>query len=598
MSGAAVLITATRGQNFGDIKGLKLAEPYGPPHETQMKSLLEAAKARRLPEGQYLCTDAILQTFAETGQRELIVRAPECVADPVSHGANSAGPLKVQTGDGQFTLEGEGFLWQQTNSTLFVSNHVHTILHQGMLEPGSVRPPADATAKAAQNVEIFSQRFVYSKLAGLGVYTGNVQVYGTNFGLTAEQMTVELPMNERRLQSIVAEQNVVVDYTNVSTLQATAEHAIYDALSGLIHLTGHPTWRADRREGRGDELVMDRSNRIFQANGNAWLKMPAERKGAFGFLSMSNAPAGTATATNQFVEVQSDRYEFRTNTADFWEHVLLKQWAGEELRGKMSCVQMRATFSNSNELQNLVAHTNVVIEGADKRLTGGQAVYTSTNGWLELTQKPTWKAGDRQGKGDRLRMNTQQEEMQALGHAYLRMPAQELGQTMALGGPTTLKKPPLKSAAPQFGEIFSEDYTLTPALSVFRGGVHAKHPQMDWVCDRLTIRSLPGDGKVVFGDKAVSFTLIDDKGQKMEGNGDHIIYTNNVTSTLTNDIIYLRGNPATLEVTNTIISNTNIIYDRVTDTLSAPGGAYKITGTAKASAGTNMFKLPKNKNKP
>ena len=586
-------------QNFGEIKGLKLAEPYGPPHETQIKSLLEAAKARRLPDGQYLCADAVLQTFSETGQRELVVRTPQCLTDPVGHVANSAGPLKVQTADGKFTLEGEGFLWQQTNSSLIVSNRVHTVIQPDLLDPAAAKAPTNAPGAEARGIDIFSHDFEYSKLSGVGVYQGNVQVTGTNFALASEKLTVKLPMNERRLQSLVAEQQVAVDYTNTTPIHATANRAVYDPDTGLVHLTEHPAWHADRREGRGEELVIDRTNQIFQANGNAWLKMPAQQKGTFSFLSDSNsiAPASDRS-TNQFLEVFSDRYEVRTNSARFWEHVLVKQWAGDELRGTMSCVQMRTTFSGTNELQELVAETNVVIEGEDKRMTGGRAVYTGTNGWLDLTQNPAWKAGTREGTGDLIRAQTQHEEMVVRGHAYLRLPADELGQSVVLQATNSVRKPPAKSSPNQFGEINCEEYTLTPALAVFHGKVHAKHPRMDWDCERLTIRTLPADGKVILGDGGVTFTLIDESGHEIHGKGDHVVYTNNVTKALTNDVIYLLGKPATLEMTNnTTISNPYIILDRANGNLSAPGGEYKITIPAKGPD-TNMFRLPKNRTAP
>jgi lipopolysaccharide export system protein LptA len=597
LGGAVFVPPPGQAQDFGEIKGLKLAEPYGAPHETQIKSLLEAAKARRLADGQYLCKEATLQTFTETGQRELVVRAPECVSDPSGHSANSAGPLKVQTADGKFSLEGEGFLWQQTNSSLIISNRVHTVIQPDLLEPSTKSPLTNAPA-TGQGIEIFSQQFEYAKNSGLGIYRDNVQVVGTNFGLASEKLTVELPMTERRLQSLTAEKDVSVDYTNVTGIHATAQRAVYSADTGLIHLTDHPTWRADRREGRGDELVIDRTNRIFQAIGNAWLKMPTEGKSNFGIFSTSNAPpSNPAAATNQFIEILADRYEIRTNAARFWEHVVVKQWAGEELRGKMSCVRMMATFSGSNELQNLVAETNVVIEDQDKRLTGGKAVYASTNAWLELTQNPRWKAGEREGRGELVRVNTQHEEMVVSGHAYLRLPANELGQSMSLEAPNAPRKPAVKSAGTQFGEIFCEDYSLTPALAVFRGGVHAKHPQGDWVCDQLKIRSLPANGRVLFADRGVTFTFINEKGEKLEGRGDHVVYTNNITPAFTNDIMYLRGSPARLVMTNTLIINTNIILDRASGTLSAPGGEYKITGTTKGPD-TNMFKLPKKRTTP
>ena len=36
--------------------------------------------------------------------------------------------LKLQTGDGKYRVEGEGFLWRQSDSFLTISNHVRTVI--------------------------------------------------------------------------------------------------------------------------------------------------------------------------------------------------------------------------------------------------------------------------------------------------------------------------------------------------------------------------------------------------------------------------------------------------------------------------------------
>ena len=143
---------------------------------------------------------------------------------------------------------------------------------------------------------------------------------GTNLASTAGKMTIVLPVAERRLQSLMAEENVIIDYEKI---HATGERAFYSADTGLIQLTGQPTWRIEQRDGSGDELVFDRTNRVFQANGHARLKMPAQSMGASGFLSRARLRFRQLRSppTNQFVEVLCDNYELRTNLAVFREQV-------------------------------------------------------------------------------------------------------------------------------------------------------------------------------------------------------------------------------------------------------------------------------------
>lgn len=54
--------------------------------------------------------------------------APECIYDTFKSAANSPGHLQVWTGDGRFRVEGDGFLWRQSESFLTISNNVRTVI--------------------------------------------------------------------------------------------------------------------------------------------------------------------------------------------------------------------------------------------------------------------------------------------------------------------------------------------------------------------------------------------------------------------------------------------------------------------------------------
>jgi hypothetical protein len=98
-----------------------------PPFETQVKSLLQGSQAE--PRGGLIfIRDAKLKTFRETGDLEMTVIAPRCVFDTAHSTVSSSGHLEVQSGDGRFSLEGEGFLWQKTNNVLIISNSMQTII--------------------------------------------------------------------------------------------------------------------------------------------------------------------------------------------------------------------------------------------------------------------------------------------------------------------------------------------------------------------------------------------------------------------------------------------------------------------------------------
>jgi len=110
------------------VRNFSVPEYFDPPHEAQMKSLMEGAEAEPEPEGRIRITQLKMQTYTEDGAKEMLVTAPRCIFDTGRRTVSSAGPLQVQTADEKLLVKGEGFCWQQTNSDLIISNHVRTTI--------------------------------------------------------------------------------------------------------------------------------------------------------------------------------------------------------------------------------------------------------------------------------------------------------------------------------------------------------------------------------------------------------------------------------------------------------------------------------------
>ena len=127
----ALLAGIARGQQTSGAKGeiVKVQlEAHDPPHEAQVKTLLEGAKADMLPGGRlFLFTEARLSSFSTNGTLEMRAETPRCIFDSVRKTVSSDQRLQVWTADGMFT-EGEGFFLQLTNSNLIISNRVRTTI--------------------------------------------------------------------------------------------------------------------------------------------------------------------------------------------------------------------------------------------------------------------------------------------------------------------------------------------------------------------------------------------------------------------------------------------------------------------------------------
>ena len=221
-------------------------------------------------------------------------------------------------------------------------------------------------------------------------------------------------------------------------------------------------------------------------------------------------------------------------------------------------------------------------------MRGGKAVYTATNGLLELTDRPDWRSGRREGKGDRILIAVPDNELSVYGNAYMKVPASEAGN---MAGPTE----PSAAATNQYAEIFSREYVFRPQIGLFEGEVRLVHPQMTMVCDHMAMHSGAGAEKAqhLTAEHSVIFDLVNTEGEKVHGTCQKADYDYSVVDGHTNDTIQLTGDPV-LQTTNGSIRNATLILDRTQNKLIAPAapGGYRITMKLNPSASTNRFHFP------
>src|SRR5262249_47250113 len=312
------------------------------------------------------------------------------------------------------------------------------------------------------------------------------------------------------------------------------------------------------------------------------------------FLSQSSSNANRITATNKVIEVNSDTYEIRTNLAEFREHVIVKEKIDEQTQGEMTCGHLALTFSGTNQLDVMTAEQSVLITAESKRFTADKAVYTGTNGVLDLTGNPAWQDGPRQGKGDLLRMSFQPNQLLVRSNAWLQLPARELGSAGLPASPPEafLGEKPALSIPPtnQLAEIFSSEYRLQTNSAWFERGVRIVHPQMNLSCESVTA-ALSGSGEragAVIAERSVVFDLFGENGQKIHGTSQKAVYTYVVTTAGTNDLVTLTGNPILSMTNGSTFQNDPVILDRANGKLRAPG-KYVIHGVS--DTGTTNFVL-------
>jgi hypothetical protein len=107
---------------------------FEPPNEQQVKIRLSGAEASPLPGTLFDLKKMKVEKFGADGKLEAVVLAPQCIYAPLDGVATSAGHLELQSGDGKFRVEGDGFMWRQDDLSLVISNNVRTVIKTGTLK--------------------------------------------------------------------------------------------------------------------------------------------------------------------------------------------------------------------------------------------------------------------------------------------------------------------------------------------------------------------------------------------------------------------------------------------------------------------------------
>jgi hypothetical protein len=114
----------------GHANNFSSVEYYEPPHQQQMKLRLSGVEAQPQAGGLLVIKDLKLEKFDTNGVTEAVIQAPHCVYDTQNGVANSPGHIRLETGDGESHVEGDGFLWRQSTSLLTISNNVRTVIER------------------------------------------------------------------------------------------------------------------------------------------------------------------------------------------------------------------------------------------------------------------------------------------------------------------------------------------------------------------------------------------------------------------------------------------------------------------------------------
>ena len=588
------------------------------------KFLLTGESATNMSNVELSLTGARLEIYDDKGKTDLIVVSPQCRYHNRDKIVSSADKLQVTRGGGQFSIEGEGFEWRQADGRLAISNRVHAVLRQDLIGTEPTRQPsADSTvagphanvaAEPSQLIHIYSDRFQFR--TNRAEFQRNVRVEEAQGKLTCGLLTATFSEPGRKIETILAEQDVVIDSGEI---HATGEKATYRLAEDVVELKENPAWRTGAIEGQAEEVVFERSNRVFHASRNVVMTLPPGSLGTNGFLLVENLSATNAVAEEKRpVKVKAGDFDFRPDAANTNLDVAVFHGnvSVDAGKGKLTCGLMTITSSVRNHrTERMVAERGVVIEQEDSLVTSEKAIYTASTATVEMTGSPAWKVGDREGRADVLVFDVTNRAYQELRNVQMRLPPGAFGRSAWLlpktprqtGESATTTEAIAKEPARPI-EVSSHDFLFKSAspglptdLAIYRGNVLVTVPgRMTVLCGTLTGRIAAGTNQVqsVVAENEVEIRVVDPKGDRV-ARGDRAVYTagrdeveltaaEGVKITLADgagesraqgrkavytgseDIFELRGNPMVTTPKGKVTGDL-VVFDRGKATLKATG---------------------------
>jgi lipopolysaccharide export system protein LptA len=460
------------------------------------------------------------------GEGSLVAITDRCFFDTQTTNIHSARKLRVEAGQGSFSIEGTGFELKLDQSQLTLSNEVHAVMDKRVLatvrKPGSAEapttrglslfdalPPAGSPGGPGDRLQIYSQRF--NSDTNRATFLGDVRVEDETGTMTCQSLVIRLRPAERRLEKIVASGAVALESRD---MRATATEAEYDPEAEAIELKGSPKWSWGERAGEADRAVVDVRTGGLHAWGHTRIQLPADSTvGGAGWLPVSPAASAAVGAESRPVQVLADDFTYAPDAArtNVGVAVCRGNVRVTDRRGQLSCrVLTVESLRPENRPLGATADGEVTVEQGNGRVTCDRSVYDAATGIIEMTGRPAWRFGERDGRSDVLRLDVSNRVCRALGDVRMTAAVDSFGRSpWLLPSPRADAPPPAAAGRPEAApgppvEIRCDEFEYRSAgrpdasdEAVYRRHVRVNRgDEMTLACDQVTATLRAGTNEV------------------------------------------------------------------------------------------------------
>ena len=437
------------------------------------------------------------------------VESPECEMEPGTYNASSNVSIKLMTADMGFVIEGVGWMWDQRQSLLLISNKVSTVIRRDLInpqQPGETRrgQPDNAT------VRIHADFFSFHRTTSKAVYRHNVTASDPgHIQLASGRLQIDLKEGTGGLREVLADHAVELKMLDAQIpVEAKGGRAIYkleDTSEGVVELLDAPTWSAPGYKGGGDRIEVSelKLQQQFKVIGNTWASLDPGRVRQEEVKNISPKLAS--------IEITSEKYSFDGSEVRFEGQVE----AGQKDLWKLQCAELTAGIdARSRRVMGIDAKGQVrfsqIKNGKRLDSTADHVLYHPTS----LGKESIVLSGNAQvagheymasGRNIEMTNNGQKQGMRVTGNAVMDL-ALAMASRLGIPHPAPSMQTTHEGESPQRLRITSNAYFFEDDKIIFKDRVRVQFEDADLTCtflqvilsqDRKWIRSMIAQDKVL-----------------------------------------------------------------------------------------------------
>ena len=369
-----------------------------------------------------LLTDPRLVTVTDDGKTNLVFTASECLYDQDKKTIRSSGELSLSTGDGQMQLKGVGFSGNLAGPTLSVFGSVEARLDKKSRLPlGQAQQKTDTPSGEPELLQITSRQFELEP--GRALFRGSVLVKDADGTLSSDSIAVGMREDDWEVQTIRAAGSVVMQADQIKT---TSEQADYDLVTGLIVLKGNPRWTMSERSGRANLLMIQRESQSVNAEGDVYMKLPADSEGEGGFLGFNTLRGATANGGDgRPLEIRSNVFLFQAATREktgFARYIGAVRLARGESRLQCSFLNVHLAKGTGGVVESINAAVGIRLAQGEDQLMAQTATYDLVQKKISFRGEPKWKLGTQSGQARSVELSPVDGVFRASGRVKMQLP--------------------------------------------------------------------------------------------------------------------------------------------------------------------------------